>query len=129
MKFCSRISGRKDFLHFTDLKSYQKRLEETWAKTEITDSIRVAAGEIKEHRIVIGCMDFEFIGGSLGSVMGERISRAVDYCLEHRVPLHDHLQIRRSADDGKRIFADADGQSVGKVVPAHRCQNTVISPS
>src|SRR4030095_1739480 len=62
----------KDFLHFTDLKPYQKRLEETWAKTDITDSIRIATGEIKEHTMVVGCMDFEFIGGSLGSVMGER---------------------------------------------------------
>jgi acetyl-CoA carboxylase carboxyl transferase subunit beta len=77
----------KDFLHFTDLKSYQKRLEETWAKTDITDSIRIAAGDVKEHHMVVGCMDFEFIGGSLGSVMGERISRAVDYCLQHRAPL------------------------------------------
>lgn len=77
----------KDFLGFTDLKSYQKRLEETWAKTDITDSIRVAAGKLKEYALVIACMDFEFIGGSLGSVMGERISRAVDYCLEHKAPL------------------------------------------
>lgn len=77
----------KDFLGFTDLKSYQKRLEETWAKTDITDSIRVAAGKLKESTLVIACMDFEFIGGSLGSVMGERISRAVDYCLEHHAPL------------------------------------------
>ncbi len=77
----------KDFLGFTDLKSYQKRLEETWAKTDITDSIRVAAGKLKESALVIACMDFEFIGGSLGSVMGERISRAVDYCLEHKAPL------------------------------------------
>lgn len=77
----------KDFLGFTDLKSYQKRLEETWAKTDITDSIRVAAGTVKELPLVVGCMDFEFIGGSLGSVMGERIARAVDYCLEHQTPL------------------------------------------
>ena len=77
----------KDFLHFTDLKSYDKRLQETWAKTDITDSIRIASGKVKGHPLVIGCMDFEFIGGSLGSVMGERISRAVDYCLEHRIPL------------------------------------------
>ena len=77
----------KDFLHFTDLKSYEKRLKEIWSKTDITDSIRVAKGEIHGNGIVIACMDFEFIGGSLGSVMGERISRAVDYCLEHRLPL------------------------------------------
>jgi len=77
----------KDFLQFTDLKSYEKRLIETWSKTDITDSIRIAAGQINSQPLVTGCMDFEFIGGSLGSVMGERISRAVDYCLEHRGPL------------------------------------------
>ncbi len=77
----------KDFLHFTDLKSYEKRLNEIWSKTDITDSIRVAAGNINGSGMVVGCMDFEFIGGSLGSVMGERISRAVDYCLEHKLPL------------------------------------------
>jgi acetyl-CoA carboxylase carboxyl transferase subunit beta len=77
----------KDFLHFTDLKSYQKRLEETWQKTDITDSIRIGAGQLREHHMVVGCMDFEFIGGSLGSVMGERIARSVDYCLQNKAPL------------------------------------------
>jgi acetyl-CoA carboxylase carboxyl transferase subunit beta len=76
-----------DFLNFTDLKSYQKRLEETWRKTDITDSIRIAVGKINDFSLVIGCMDFEFIGGSLGSVMGERISRAIDYCIAHHTPL------------------------------------------
>jgi acetyl-CoA carboxylase carboxyl transferase subunit beta len=77
----------KDFLNFTDLKSYQTRLEETWAKTDITDSIRVGYGMVKGMALVVGCMDFEFIGGSLGSVMGERIARAVDLCIERRSPL------------------------------------------
>jgi len=77
----------KDFLGFTDLKSYQKRLEETWGKTDITDSIRIGSGKVKDLPLVVGCMDFEFIGGSLGSVMGERISRAADYCLENNFPL------------------------------------------
>ncbi len=76
----------KDYLGFTDLKSYQKRLEETWGKTDITDSIRIGSGKVKDHPLVVGCMDFEFIGGSLGSVMGERISRAADYCLENNFP-------------------------------------------
>jgi acetyl-CoA carboxylase carboxyl transferase subunit beta len=76
----------KDFLNFTDLKSYQKRLEETWKKTDITDSIRIASGTVHDQPLVIGCMDFEFIGGSLGSVMGERIARAIDYCIEHKYP-------------------------------------------
>jgi acetyl-CoA carboxylase carboxyl transferase subunit beta len=77
----------KDFLHFTDLKSYDKRLQESWAKTDITDSIRIARGKIKSHEVVVGGMDFEFIGGSLGSVMGERISRAIDLCLQFKIPL------------------------------------------
>ena len=76
-----------DFLQFTDLKSYQKRLQETWSKTHITDSIRIASGKINTLPLVIGCMDFEFIGGSLGSVMGERIARAIDYCIAHNTPL------------------------------------------
>jgi acetyl-CoA carboxylase carboxyl transferase subunit beta len=77
----------KDFLHFTDLKSYQKRLEETWAKTDITDSIRIGKGTVKGLGFMVACMDFEFIGGSLGSVMGERIARAVDVCLKEHIPL------------------------------------------
>lgn len=76
----------KDFLEFTDLKPYKKRLEETWSKTDLKDSMRVATGTVDGERLVIACMDFEFIGGSLGSVMGEKFSRAVDYCLQHRLP-------------------------------------------
>ena len=76
----------KDYLQFTDLKPYQKRLEETWAKTDLKDSMRVAIGKVAENEIVIACMDFEFIGGSLGSVMGEKFSRAVDHCLQYRLP-------------------------------------------
>lgn len=76
----------KDMLGFVDLKPYKKRLEETYAKTAIHDSITVAHGKINSNDLVIACMDFEFIGGSLGSVMGEKISRACDYCILHRIP-------------------------------------------
>ncbi len=76
----------KDFLEFTDLKPYQKRLEDTWSKTDLKDSMRVAVGKVGGYDIVIACMDFEFIGGSLGSVMGEKFSRAVDHCLQHNMP-------------------------------------------
>ncbi len=76
----------KDMLGFVDLKSYGKRLEDTYKKTDLHDSITVAHGKIKEHDFVVACMDFEFIGGSLGSVMGEKICRACDYCIEHRIP-------------------------------------------
>lgn len=76
----------KDYLGFTDLKPYKKRLEDIWAKTDLTDSMRVAVGAVHGNGIVIACMDFEFIGGSLGSVMGEKFSRAVDYCIAHKLP-------------------------------------------
>src|SRR3954463_9852491 len=92
----------KDFLGFTDLKPYQRRLEETWAKTDLKDSMRVAVGKVESQGIVIACMDFEFIGGSLGSVMGEKFSRAVDYCIEHRSPF---LVISKSG--GARMMESA----------------------
>lgn len=76
----------KDYLGFVDLKPYSERLKETYAKTSIHDSITVAHGKINAMEMVIACMDFEFIGGSLGSVMGEKITRACDYCIEHKVP-------------------------------------------
>ncbi|MGI8950770.1 MAG: acetyl-CoA carboxylase, carboxyltransferase subunit beta [Chitinophagaceae bacterium] len=92
----------KDFLGFTDLKPYHKRLEEIYAKTDLKDSMRVAVGKIKDNLIVIACMDFEFIGGSLGSVMGEKFSRAVDYCIENNCPF---LVISKSG--GARMMESA----------------------
>ncbi|MGC4036222.1 MAG: acetyl-CoA carboxylase, carboxyltransferase subunit beta [Chitinophagaceae bacterium] len=92
----------KDFLGFTDLKPYQKRLEETWSKSDLKDSMRVAVGKVGGHDIVIACMDFEFIGGSLGSVMGEKFSRAVDYCLQHKMP---YMVISKSG--GARMMESA----------------------
>jgi acetyl-CoA carboxylase carboxyl transferase subunit beta len=76
----------KDYLGFVDLKPYAKRLEDTYAKTNLHDSITVAHGKVNKQDLVVACMDFEFIGGSLGSVMGEKISRACDYCLKHNIP-------------------------------------------
>ncbi|MEN2436319.1 acetyl-CoA carboxylase, carboxyltransferase subunit beta [Weeksellaceae bacterium A-14] len=75
-----------DMLHFKDSKSYTDRLKEVKAKTKLHDSIRNATGKVNGVEMVISCMDFAFIGGSLGSVMGEKIRRAVDYCIQHRLP-------------------------------------------
>jgi acetyl-CoA carboxylase carboxyl transferase subunit beta len=92
----------KDALGFTDLKSYQKRLDDIHAKTDLKDSMRVATGNVNGEGIVVACMDFEFIGGSLGSVMGEKFSRAVDYCIAHRLP---YLVISKSG--GARMMESA----------------------
>ena len=75
-----------DMLNFKDTKSYTDRLKEVKSKTKLTDSIRNAVGKVNNTEMVISCMDFSFIGGSLGSVMGEKIRRAVDYCIKHRLP-------------------------------------------
>ena len=75
-----------DMLQFKDTKAYSDRLKEVTAKTKLKDSIRNAVGKVNGTEMVISCMDFAFIGGSLGSVMGEKIRRAVDYCIKHRLP-------------------------------------------
>lgn len=75
-----------DMLGFKDTKPYTDRLKEVKAKTKLTDSIRNATGKVDGVDMVISCMDFAFIGGSLGSVMGEKIRRAVDYAIKHKLP-------------------------------------------
>ncbi|TAF54890.1 MAG: acetyl-CoA carboxylase carboxyltransferase subunit beta [Sphingobacteriia bacterium] len=92
----------KDALGFTDLKPYQKRLDDIHAKTDLKDSMRVAVGKAHGEALVVACMDFEFIGGSLGSVMGEKFSRAVDHCIAHRLP---YLVISKSG--GARMMESA----------------------
>jgi len=92
----------KDALNFTDLKNYQKRLDEIHSKTDLKDSMRVGVGKMHGEGYVVACMDFEFIGGSLGSVMGEKFSRAIDYCIAHRLPF---LVISKSG--GARMMESA----------------------
>lgn len=77
----------KDILGFTDLKSYPKRLDASKKKTKLEDAIRVAHGPSNGRNIVVCCMDFSFIGGSMGSVVGEKIARGIDYAREHKAPL------------------------------------------
>ena len=75
-----------DILKFKDSKSYKDRLKEAKAKTKLVDSIRNAHGKVNGVEMLISCMDFFFIGGSLGSVMGEKIRRAIDFCIEKKLP-------------------------------------------
>src|SRR5690348_11475557 len=91
-----------DYLKFVDLKPYSQRLTEAYSKTDIHDSITVAHGKVNHLDLVVACMDFEFIGGSLGSVMGEKISRACDYCIDKKIPF---LIINKSG--GARMMESA----------------------
>ena len=75
-----------DPLHFTDTKPYPKRIEATQHKTNLTDAVRTAHGKVNGLDMVIACMDFNFIGGSMGSVVGEKISRAIDYARKNKIP-------------------------------------------
>jgi acetyl-CoA carboxylase carboxyl transferase subunit beta len=79
------ISG--DPLHFVDTKGYKDRVRESIKKTGLNDAIRTAHGLVGGNELMVACMDFTFIGGSMGSVMGEKISRAIQHCLDHRMPL------------------------------------------
>jgi acetyl-CoA carboxylase carboxyl transferase subunit beta len=76
-----------DPLNFVDTKKYTDRLVDTVKKTRLKDALRVGHGKVDGEDLVIACMDFSFIGGSMGSVVGEKIARACDYCIEHKVPL------------------------------------------
>ncbi len=75
-----------DPLHFVDTKSYSSRIEATISKSELNDAVRSAYGKMNGQELVIACMDFNFIGGSMGSVVGEKIARAIDHSLKHKIP-------------------------------------------
>lgn len=76
----------KDPLNFTDTKKYTERLKEAQEKTKLNDAVRTAVGKSYGKELVIAAMDFSFIGGSMGSVVGEKISRAIDYSIKHKIP-------------------------------------------
>ncbi len=75
-----------DPLTFADTKAYPERILESQKKSELTDAIRTAYGKLDDLDVVIGCMDFTFIGGSMGSVVGEKIARAIDHSLKKKIP-------------------------------------------
>ena len=77
----------KDPLNFKDTKKYKDRIKETIAKTGLYDAVRYGTAKIENYNIVIACMDFDFIGGSMGSVVGEKLSRAIDKAWKTKTPL------------------------------------------
>lgn len=93
----------KDFLNFQDSKKYIDRLKDAYKKTGLKDAIRTAVGKSKGRDLVVACMDFSFIGGSMGSVVGEKIARACDYAIKHHLPL-----IIISKSGGARMMESAN---------------------
>lgn len=91
-----------DFLKFTDLKPYSKRLERARKDTDLNEAITVVKGKIGKYPLLVAAMDFNFIGGSMGSVVGEKIARSIDYCIEYKMPL---LLISKSG--GARMMESA----------------------
>src|SRR5881398_2208116 len=98
--FKAQLEARStDPLDFTDLKPYKKRLAEAQRKTGLDDAIINAVGRLGQHDVVVSAMEYNFIGGSMGSVVGETIARAVDRSLSTRLPL-----IIVSASGGARMM-------------------------
>lgn len=75
-----------DSLNFEDTKPYPQKIKEAQAKTKLNDAVRTAVGNSYGKPLVIAAMDFSFIGGSMGSVVGEKIARAIDYARENKIP-------------------------------------------
>ncbi|MBN9483848.1 MAG: acetyl-CoA carboxylase subunit beta [Bacteroidetes bacterium 43-93] len=76
----------KDKLGFVDLKPYAVRLKDAQRTTGLLDAMTVGVGDIEGRKIVIACMNFNFIGGSMGSVVGEKIARGIEYAIQHKLP-------------------------------------------
>jgi acetyl-CoA carboxylase carboxyl transferase subunit beta len=76
----------KDPLHFVDTKKYADRLKDVMEKTHLKDAVRTGVGKSKGKELVICCMDFAFIGGSMGAVVGEKIARGIDHAIKNNLP-------------------------------------------
>jgi len=86
-KEISQRLASADPLNFKDTKSYPERIKSSQEKTSLKDAVRCAHGKLNGIELVIACMDFNFIGGSMGSVVGEKIARAIDHSLKNKIPL------------------------------------------
>ena len=98
-----------DPLHFTDTKPYRTRLEASRKATGLADAVIVGVGRIDGIETVVAAMEYAFIGGSMGVVMGEKIVRGIETALERRLP-SSSSRLGRRTDAGGRALADADGE-------------------
>ena len=114
-----------DPLGFEDSKPYPKRIAEGKKKSGLKDAVRTATGKINGIDITIACMDFSFIGGSMGSVVGEKVARAIDHSLKKKIPL---LIISKSGGCPNArggALTHANGQNLSQISPTFRSQNPV----
>jgi len=81
------LMSSADPLNFRDTKKYSDRIADSQKKTGLKDAVRTAHGMSKGKPLVIACMDFSFIGGSMGAVVGEKIPRAIDYSYQNNIPI------------------------------------------
>ncbi|MBI5022483.1 MAG: acetyl-CoA carboxylase carboxyltransferase subunit beta [Ignavibacteriales bacterium] len=86
-KELDRKMKSKDPLNFKDSKSYKERVKDSIKKTELFDAVRTGSGKIDQQDVVVGVMDFSFIGGSMGAVVGEKVARAIDKARKDKSPL------------------------------------------
>lgn len=91
-----------DPLEFEDTKKYKTRIQETIKKLSLNDAVRTGTGKLEGMDVAIGCMDFKFIGGSMGSVVGEKLARLIDRAYKNKIPL-----IIISASGGARMMEGA----------------------
>jgi len=112
----------KDPLKFTDKKKYIDRLKAAQEKTKLNDAVRTAVGKSKGKDLVVACMDFSFIGGSMGSVVGEKNCSCCRLLAKEKASIHDHFKIRGSTNDGSRVIVDATGENLSKTSTIGRCR-------
>ena len=93
----------KDILHFVDSKKYSDRLKDVMDKTQLKDAVRTGVGKSKGKELVICCMDFAFIGGSMGAVVGEKIARGIDHAIKNKLPF-----VMISKSGGARMMEGAN---------------------
>ena len=106
-----------DPLQFTDTKPYRDRLRKAVEATGLNDAIIIATGHLDGLPVVIAAMEYAFIGGSMGVVMGEKITRAIEMAIDERRGRHHRVVLRRRPHDGGRAVADADGEGLGGARP------------
>ena len=109
-----------DSLKFKDQKKYHERLAAALEETGETDALIVMQGSVKSVPLVLACFEFDFMGGSMGSVVGERFVRGVRVAYENRVPFVCISVFRRRADAGRRAVALPDGEDDRRAAGAHQ---------